>query len=196
MTNNFFYPDLISVIRRDGTRTDNIRAQVGSRITTEGAPTVIEDGDEIQRRRPDGGIDRYLVIDNGYIAGPKTGFIQAHYSIKYRKINDLPQKEMGTTIIYNLHGANSRVNNHSHDESINVVNTTAPALFEDLRKALREGVADKEDLAALTERVDAMEVERDQPSFVERYKDFILYVGAYMSIAAPFIPALSQLLHQ
>ena len=197
MPNSVFYPDSVTLIRRDGARRDNISAQIGrGKITTEDATHTIEDGDEIQRVRPDGGIDRFLVLDNGYLVGMGGSagtFGGPHYSMKVEKINDLPKRETATSIVYNLHGANSRVNNRSHDESINVVNASSPEVFAQLREAIAKGVraeAGRDDLLA---KVAEMEEDQDKPSFADHLKNFIMIGGAYMSFIGPFLPALAQM---
>jgi hypothetical protein len=160
-------PESVTLVRRDGSRISNVVVQIGDRkILTRDDAVAIEDGDILERSRPDGAVDRFRVLDNGYRA---KGLFDAHYSIRCEKVNDLPRRQAAVTNVYNLHGANARVNYHSHDQSVNVVNTSAPDLFRDLREAIAVSVEDEAERRDLLTCVHGLEREQSKPTFAQRF---------------------------
>lgn len=78
--------DIISVIKKDGQRFENIRASVQSdKIFIMGSVPLIEAGDLINRKMSNGGSETYLVEDPGF--RENLGGIPAHYQMKVRKYN-------------------------------------------------------------------------------------------------------------
>lgn len=61
------------------------------------------------------------------------------------------------SIVYNLNGANTRVNNHSTDQSINVVNTSNNELFDEIKSILNHNVVNQDELHELRLLVNEME---------------------------------------
>jgi hypothetical protein len=58
--------DRVNLVRRNGDRTDGIRAAVTSKsIIVDDGQIVIEEGDRIERRLANGVIESYLVLDTG-----------------------------------------------------------------------------------------------------------------------------------
>jgi hypothetical protein len=105
-------------------------------------------------------------------------------------VKDAPQ----ITNVYNLHGENSRVNIRSSDQSLNISNVTSEQLFVNLREHINENVLDQTDRGELLERVSALEKATDKQTFLERYQAFIGAAANHMTLIAPFVPALTQLL--
>lgn len=97
-----------------------------------------------------------------------------------------------TNITNNVNGSSARVNIGSTDNSVNVIGNVG--VFDELRTALSEGVADerlRDDLMnAATDLQNAMEA----PEYANRYARFIELAANHMTLIAPFIPPLSQLL--
>ena len=98
------------------------------------------------------------------------------------------------TNVYNLHGTHSRVNIRSSDQSLNISNVTSEQLFLNLREHIEENVPDVADREELLERLNALQNATDKKSILERYQDFIASAANHMTLIAPFIPALTQLL--
>lgn len=99
------------------------------------------------------------------------------------------------TNIYHLDGPNSRVNVNSTDASVNSVTVTEVELFQDIRAKLMdlpEGGERDEILAKLQ----ALEESKEQPSFGKRYTEFIAAAANHITVIAPFLPALTELLHR
>jgi len=97
------------------------------------------------------------------------------------------------TNIYNLHGSNARVNIRSHDSSLNVSSLTHEEFFNQLRATIESGVVEP-DRSALIQEVNALEAAKNSPSFAERYQSFIASAANHITLVAPFIPALTEML--
>jgi len=120
--------------------------------------------------------------------------IAAHYQSKVRKETAVERTQSPSHIVYNLIGPNSRVNIQSSDSSTNIVNVETSALFEALRKTLDGSIADQALQHRLRETINAMQASAGTRSFSERYKDFIALAADHVTVFAPFLPALTQLL--
>ena len=122
-----FPTELVTLVKRNGQRIEGLRALVQSgTILTSDPKLPIEDGDEFNRTLPNGIEEQFTVIDVGFQPG-LGGVIPAHYQSKVRK-NTAP-RPAPQQVVYNLVGANSRVNNQSTDASTNVVSVEANTLF-------------------------------------------------------------------
>jgi len=98
------------------------------------------------------------------------------------------------TNIYNLQGAQSRVNIQSNDFSTNVSSITGPELFSKIRGELSQGICDEDALREVLTKLDELEAARGSKSFLSKYQAFINAAAAHMTILAPFLPALTQML--
>jgi len=93
----------------------------------------------------------------------------------------------------NLYAPTDKVYFHSTDNSVNITNPAdIDRLFDQIMHALRSSAIDN------TEAVETAVVEMQQavgkPSFKEKYNAFIQSAANHMTLFAPFIPLLSQLL--
>lgn len=133
----------------------------------------------------------YIVTDRGCQEGLQG--IPAHYQIEIRRDTNILVEGVGMKI-YNLYGANPRVNIHSEDKSLNVTTVSPDSAFADLRRVLEGSIEEpdrKNDLLALT---DEMEQSQGMPDFTTHYQNFIASTADLITILQPFIPALTQLL--
>lgn len=96
--------------------------------------------------------------------------------------------------VYNLIGANTRVNNHSTDQSINIVNTSNNELFDEIKSILNHNVADQDELRELRLLVNEMESKQNTSGFNQAYTKFITNAANHMTILSPVIPALTQMI--
>lgn len=190
-----FNNSLVSVLKEDGSKYENIDAVVQTNtIFIEDVTVVIEEGDKIIRETSNGMEEQYLVLDRGFYE-KQMGF-QAHYQVKVKKIGTYElSRPQSQTIIYNLHGANSRVNNNSTDRSINIIETSSDSLFDDLRKVISEKVDDENQKQQLRNLINEMENNKETNKFNEIYTKFITGAANHMTVLSPFIPALSQMIH-
>lgn len=103
-------------------------------------------------------------------------------------------RQPNQSIIYNLIGANTRVNNHSTDQSINVVNASNHEVFDEIKKILSEHVDNQDELRELRLLVNNMESTQNTSAFTQSYQKFITSAANHMTILSPFIPALTQMI--
>jgi hypothetical protein len=98
------------------------------------------------------------------------------------------------TNIYNVHGANSRVNVQSTDHSLNISTITEQQVFSGIRQAVNQGVLDDGERARILEKLNELERSIHTCSFLSQYQAFINAVASHMTIISPFLPALTQML--
>lgn len=96
-------------------------------------------------------------------------------------------------IIYNVSGTNARVNINSKDSSTNIVNTETTYLFSQMRDLLDQ-ISNEGDRQKIAEAIDGMEISCGSNDFVMRYQKFMSLLADHITIFAPFLPALAELL--
>lgn len=123
MIGSFFARDKVSLIKMDGTRHDEIQASVQDRrVYIYRHDIFIEAGDFLIRKMSNGGEERLRVVDPCFYEGGSG--IGPHYQVKVEKIttqSSTTRAPLATTVNYNFHAANARVNHNSVDQSTNVV---------------------------------------------------------------------------
>jgi hypothetical protein len=181
--------DAVTLIKPDGKRFEKIRANVQPTIIfISDADLPIEEDDIIERPLRNGLVERYLVIDRGFW---DTGNMPAHYQCKVIKEAAARKAAASGTVIYNIYGHNSKVNIHSTDNSISIVNAAPEELFTRLHDVIQEKIQDNQDIL---EVVRAMQQNIGRPTFFEKYQEFIGLTANIMTIVGPFLPALTQLI--
>jgi hypothetical protein len=98
------------------------------------------------------------------------------------------------TIVNNISGRNARVNIHSTDNSNNQVVENSEKVFSELAEALRQNVDPNDARDKLITLVEEMRRGTRVGTFREKYREFIAAAADHITIVAPFLPALSQLL--
>lgn len=94
-----FPREKVKLIKHDGQEISEIDALIGdSNALIEDITIVIEENDYIVRTLPNGLIENYIVIDNGYFGG-SGGAIPPHYQVKMKKINKNPKNNDLTLIM-------------------------------------------------------------------------------------------------
>jgi hypothetical protein len=199
-------PHRITLVKPDGTIHEEIPADVHSDlIIVLDVSVPVEDGDRIRHVLPNGLIDSYVVMDRGFMAA--RGSFKDHYQIKVRKenrppdsnqlanSNRPPDSDRPLSVVYNLHGANSRINIQSSDSSFNVVNASTDKVFDELRSAL-QSLANTAERDRLLNALEVLEANQGKPTFTEAYQQFISGAASHMTLISPFIPALTQMLAQ
>jgi hypothetical protein len=94
---------------------------------------------------------------------------------------------------YIFSGDNARVNINSTDRSVNVV-VNADNVFAGLQHQIENHVTDQTERTILLEKLGALEEAKGTKSFSERYQEFIATAANHITLVAPFIPVLTQLL--
>ena len=145
----------------------------------------------ISRNLPNGLVERYLVLDRGFF--DTFHGIGAHYQVKVRKESSI-QNTQNPPIVYNLHGSNPKVNINSQDSSINITHITNENGFEQLKKAIEENIAELKTREVYLKNLEDLQESVGSNSFLEKYQRFISTTADHISIIAPFIPFLTQLI--
>ncbi|WOA51382.1 hypothetical protein [Dickeya solani] len=161
--------DTVSLLKKNGERVDNIKASVQSKkIFINRSDILIETGDLIQRRMSNGGEETYEVIDPGF--HERHGSIAAGYQMTHKKLG-LPESDKAVqNVTYNINGANSRVNNNSIDNSINIANFNSEVAehIAMLRSEIEQKIKKPDEKKEALEILDAIEGQfsSDKPSKV------------------------------
>ncbi|HCE2682873.1 hypothetical protein [Vibrio parahaemolyticus] len=187
--------DKVTVLKQNGEKYEDIQASVPSKKTfIQRSDILIETGDLIQRKMSNGGIETYEVIDPGFHEG--GSIIPGGYQIKHKNLG-LPEAEKAVqSITYNLNGPNSRVNNHSTDNSTNVVNeNSAVAEHIDLLRAeinrLVQSTQEKQDALEIVDAIEG-QFSSDKPSkaVVNTLISSLPHAGSIASIGSFLVSAL------
>jgi hypothetical protein len=179
----------IDVVAPDGTvRCRVIGYYGGTEFIIDDMTADIRQGDEIRRLLPNGREEAFVVRDPKYYGQGPFG---PHYQVKIARGGVYPEHTGGN---YKIHvsGSNSRVNIDSTDRSINTV--VGGDVFNQLRKALDEGIGDEGERKKLKNLVNQLEAARDQKSFAASYQALIASAANHMTVIMPFLPGLTELL--
>ena len=96
--------------------------------------------------------------------------------------------------IYNLTGANVRLNVASDDASTSVVDIALHELFESMRQEILTSGEFGSDLGeTLHDRIYQMEAAVGTPAYARKYAAFLSLAADHIETFRPFLPALSQL---
>ncbi|WP_298303017.1 hypothetical protein [uncultured Erythrobacter sp.] len=147
----------------------------------------MEPGDELRRQLPNGKDDVYLIKDPALY---RTGMVPDHYQVKVERKGVMSANTGGHYI--SVSGANSRVNINSTDNSSN--STTSNEVFTDLRVAVQAGVPDAVERDAILAAIDEAEEAKGTAGFTSAYQKLMGSAANHMTVIAPFLPALSQML--
>ena len=183
--------DNVTLVKKNGTvvRKD-IKASVQSKmIFVHDQDLPIEVGDHFLRQLPSGLVEDYIVDDPGFHARLQS--IPPHFQTKVHR-SDRPATQP-QTIINNIVGDNARVNINSIDNSTNIVNSET--LFKDMLKAV-EKIDDKSQRELVAATISAMNAahKRQDGTLLSKYKEFVTAAANHMTILAPFLPAITNLL--
>ena len=152
--------DTVTLIKRDGTTVDGIKASVQSKnIFIMRNDLLIETGDLVQRKMSNGGEETYEVIDPGF--HEKLHRIPAGYQMVVRKLGIPEAKSAIHSVTFNVSGNNARINQNSVDQSINVVQMSSEIAekLEALRNEIIRVVEEESQRTEALEVVDAIEQE-------------------------------------
>lgn len=109
----------------------------------------------------------------------------------------MPKKSEGPSIttIYNVQGDNARWNTNSTDNSVNIVTKSSEEFFADLRGRIESEIPEGNERRKIVESLTALQESHGKPSFAHRYTDFMAAAANHVKVIAPFIPALTEMLH-
>lgn len=184
-------PDNIEIVSPSGETRCRVKGYYGGTMfTIDDMKVDVQPGDEIRRALPNGKDEVFLVDDPKFY---RDGHFGSHYQVKVSRRGSFAPKTGGN---YNIHlsGANARVNVASTDNSTNTVNNSG--LFADVKAALTGGVSSIELRDALIESLNAIERANTKQSFTGAYQRLISLAADHVTLLAPFLPALTQILTQ
>ncbi len=191
--------DVLELEKQSGEHIMGIRAHVipsKGEITIRDVMLPVEDGDVLTRRLPNGFTERYTILDTGYT--PAIRSFPAKFQMKVRKDTSVKNEQYPSVVHnYNMHGPNSRVNVSSTDNSHNSVSTSSESVFADMRQVILARVENETERARLLQNVEEMEATQKTPGFLAKYTGFMQNAANHMTVLAPLLPALAQILqHQ
>lgn len=129
------------------------------------------------------------------LLGQHSGISVAWVKTQIDRSRLMAKKKHVQTVVYNVHGDNARWNIGSIDNSVNVITKSAEEFFTTLREKIRSEIPDGEERVSILEKLHALEESHGQQSFAQRYTDFIAAAANHMALLAPFIPALTEMVH-
>ena len=192
-----FKNDRVTLVKKDGKRFEDLPASVQSGLILTDNPEIpIEDGDQFERQLPSGIVDVFTVVDSGFHQRFKS--IPAHYQSKVRKNTAAPppspRPAAEPQVVYNLIGPNARVNIQSSDSVHKCGQCRICRSVRQLARSDPKILTGFHHRAAAHPNVSAMQSAVGTKTFGERYKEFIAVAADHMTLVAPFLPALTQLL--
>ena len=200
MPGNFkeFAKDNISVLKKNGQRFDGLKASVQpGRVFLWEPSILVEPKDLIIRHMSNGGTETFEVIEPGFYEAVLS--FGAHYQMTVRRMGDAEADKLTHSTVYNFHGDNARVNNHSVDNSINTIshNTEISNLVTQLRAEIeRLDISSAERLEAI-EVVDEIASQLDssapKKTIVKRLIDSLPKAESIASIGASIMSILGSI---
>ncbi|MEA5049195.1 MAG: hypothetical protein VB034_11395 [Eubacteriales bacterium] len=187
-----FPTEPIKLTKKDGTEIVVNSALVdpsGKLITIEDVSVNVEEDDIISRSLPNGDVERFIVVDRGFVRGMHN--IPDHYQIKVKKRVDNPYLNSPQSVTtYNISNT-QKVNIHSVDNSKNYTLTQNEKEMFDKLVALAESLPNKD---SVIPNIRDMEHAAGTTSFAGKYNEFIQSVANHIAIFTPFIPLLTSLI--
>jgi hypothetical protein len=92
-----------------------------------------------------------------------------------------------------FHGHNSRLNVNSADHSANTVSVSKDQVFVELREKAHT-IIDEQTRIDVLERIDALDNAKGTGGFLSAYQAFMSIASDHITVFAPLLPALAQLL--
>ena len=187
--------DTITLLKKDGSKIEGIRASVqDGKIFLNADKLLIEPEDVVQRTMSNGAEETFLVIDPGFYEAFHG--IQAHYQMKVKKLGLPEAKQAIQNITYNISGSNARVNNNSIDNSTNFVQTNSEIIKNIglLRKELSDSALSEDEKSTAFEVIDTLEEQfnsgNPKRSVVSVLLNSLPHVANVATIAAAIIDML------
>lgn len=187
-----FPTEKVRIIKQDSSTIDDVEALIdGDTIFIDDSTIDLSEGDVVERKLPSGSKEQFLVIDRGFYRGMHG--IPDHYQAKVEKQSAYTKVGRGQVINqYNISNA-EKVNINSTDNSTNYNISAHDISVMDTLRSLAKGLDNE---AEIVSAVDNMQKNVGKKTFAEKYNAFIQSAANHMTLFAPFIPALSELLTQ
>lgn len=186
-----FPTEKLRLIKADGSVVENIEALVEpKKIFVDDASVIIEEGDVFERVLSNGAVENYEVLDRGFYKGMHG--IPDHYQTSVRKTT-AKSYNTNARVTYNINNESGKININSTDNSLNVnvsLSKEDEALFDTL-KSLASSLNNNDEICKL---IDEMRNSVGKETFSEKYNNFIQSAANHITVFAPFIPMISNLL--
>jgi hypothetical protein len=105
----------------------------------------------------------------------------------------LKRKEASAmNVVYQVSGY-GRLNVNSTDNSVNLITVSQEEMFAKLRHAITTQVLAGEEQTSILGRLSALEAAQNSPSFAQRYAELISAAANHVTVLAPFLPALADM---
>lgn len=188
-------PAKVTLLKADGRQFQEVDASLHTgQIFFNDPELPLEVGDIVQHQRPGGIVDEFVIVDPNFMTG-LGGRIPAHFQSKVtRRDKPLASHDDARTITYHLHGANSRVNIQSSDNSLNLT-LTADTLFSVLKTFVQKEI-EEPDRSAILATVVEMENADKGTAFREKYLQFVSVAADHLGVLSAFLPMLANLLNR
>ena len=189
-----FPTDLVTIINDNGKKLENIDALFGrDGVTIDNVSIQIVEGDIILRNLPNGITEKYIVLNSKYVKTPSDSLIPSFYKLTVEKDNINNTKIQPNSIIYNIKDNSGKINIATTDNSI-AINITQEEIqqFDTLRKIAGE----LENSNEILKNINEMQNSIRKPDYINRYNLFIQSIANHITIFAPFIPFLTNLLQK
>jgi hypothetical protein len=108
--------------------------------------------------------------------------------------NSAPRAPKLADTIY-FHGPNARINLDSTDNSTNIASMSHDSPFIQIKETAHS-IADETERQDVLTRLDELEKARGSAGFMQAYQNFVASAANHMTLLAPFMPLLGQLVSQ
>ena len=81
-----------------------------------------------------------------------------------------------------------------HFDSVNISHNVSENVFADMRQVIKTRVKNDVERIQILSKLSELEESKDEESFIQKYQEFIASAADHLTILAPFIPALTQML--
>jgi hypothetical protein len=122
----------------------------------------------------------------------QVGYVIMRYKT-YLQSLDEQEPRQPQKITYVASGTNARVTVNSTDSSVNVINSDTSQLFDRLRERLGQ-IDDDVERQEIATAIDNMESAYGSDDFQSKYEEFMAILADHVTVFAPFLPALTNLL--
>ena len=182
--------DIVSLIKKDGTRIDNLKSSVqDKKIFIDRADILIESGDLIHRKMSNGAEVTYKVIDPGFHEGFHS--IPAGYDMKCKKLGIPEAKKAIQNITYNntinIHGDNQGIAVSGNKNKI--INSEFDKKFIELIEIIKTSeIEDKNQI------IENLKNKKEDKNEFQSYLGTLLTRGAEVTTLTPVIASLLGLI--
>lgn len=184
--------DIVSLIKKDGARVDNIQSSVqDKKIFIDRSDILIESGDFIHRKMSNGAEETYEVIDPGF--HEKFHGIPAGYQMRCKKLGLPEAKKIIQETTYNntinIHGDNQGVAVLGNKNHSNIGNIELDKKLIDLIKAIEaSNLEDKNKV------IKDLNDKKDNRIDLQSYLGKLLTRGAEVTTLTPVVASILGLI--